>query len=99
MAGNMSTGMRAVLLAPSTTIIKQTTIIRYGVRIAKRDIGRAFKFSREVRRDPALMKAGLNFFAGLKSGMTSYDDSVARLNSRHNLNELRILNSGSDGAS
>ena len=52
-----------------------------------------------MRRDSALLKAGLNLCTGLKSGMTSYDDSVARLNSRHNLDELRILNSGGDSAS
>ena len=38
-AGNMSTGMFAMLFTPRTANIRQTTTIKYGVLMANRDIG------------------------------------------------------------
>src|ERR1700733_12299703 len=40
MAGNKSTGIRIRLVTPTTQVIRQSTIIRYGYRSAKRDITR-----------------------------------------------------------
>ncbi len=38
MAGNISTGMRARLVTPTTEMIRQITTMKYGLRMAKRDI-------------------------------------------------------------
>jgi len=38
MAGNISTGMRAKLVIPTTEMIRQMTTMKYGLRMAKRDI-------------------------------------------------------------
>ena len=38
MAGNMSTGMRARLVTPTTAMIRQTTTMKYGFRMAKEDM-------------------------------------------------------------
>src|SRR5690242_17114953 len=39
MFGNMSTGMRTNAEPPTTAMISATTTMKYGVRIAKRDMG------------------------------------------------------------
>src|SRR5665811_1095032 len=41
-AGNMSTGMRASVLTPSTATIKHRTTMKYGLRIAKPDMDYSF---------------------------------------------------------
>src|ERR1700733_9999347 len=45
-----------------------------------------------------LFEARLHLFAVLEARTASQNDSFAWLNARHNLDELRVLNSGVDGA-
>ncbi len=45
MVGNRSTGMRTRLVMPTTAVIRQATMMKYGKRIANRDM--AASLSRE----------------------------------------------------
>ena len=44
MAGNMSTGIRTRLVTPTTAITRQTTTIKYGLRMAKRDMAESLNY-------------------------------------------------------
>src|SRR5215469_5418118 len=74
MAGNISTGMRARLVIPTTAMMRQTTTMKYGFRMAKLDM--------------LLIRGGhrghfwLHFLAGLKAAMTPENDQIAFVQSR-----------------
>src|SRR5690242_10499608 len=86
MVGNMSTGMRARDTPPSTATISAITTIRYGVRIAKRDMS--------LLRHGHCGEFRANFLAGPQAGAVRCHNHLAFMQAGKNLDVRGVLQSG-----
>src|ERR1051325_8668604 len=75
MAGNMSTGIRTRLVTPTTAITRQTTTIKYGLRMAKRDMAESLNYLRRAH----CRKLGPNFLPRLETGPRTDHDQISLL--------------------
>src|SRR5580692_2115720 len=91
--GNMSTGMRATLLTPSTKTMRQATMIRYGVRMAKPDM-QLVPLREWSAGSAGSRQTGLYFLSVMKFGMVAGNDDVAWIRSGEDLDILRRLDAG-----
>src|SRR5712664_4044062 len=86
MFGNMSTGMRTRAVPPTTATISATTTMKYGVRMAKRDI---VSSGRSGRADVSYL--GPYLAAGAQTCAITNDHDIAFPKAGANLEAVRSL--------